>query len=136
MQHLSHGQITAMAQPIPMSRDDKLEQWASLIERSARQIFIFHRLEYRSRDELDRVAHPGSAFGIAAGDPVLKLAGLNSDSVGDGMSFFELSKDDVHAFSCDCSGNISNSRMAARIRGLKSSAPRTVLKRLLGWLHR
>ena len=119
-----------------MSRDDKLERWASLIEQTPKRILIFHRLEYRSRDELARLADPGSAFAIAAADPVLKVAGLNSDRVGDGMRFFELSKDDVHAFSCDCSGNISNCKMATRIRGLKSSAPKTVLKRLFGWFNR
>ena len=136
MQHLSHDQITAMTQPIPMSRDDKLERWASLIERSSERIFIFHRLEYRSHDELARLANPGSAFAIAAADPVLKVAGLNSECVGEGMRFFELSKDDVHAFSCDCSGSISNSSMAGRVRGLKSSVPKTGIKRLLGWLKR
>jgi hypothetical protein len=136
MQHLSHDQITAMAQPIPMSRDDKLERWASLIERSCSPIFTFHGLEYRSQDQLDRLADGGSAFAIAAADPVLKVAGLNGDHVGHGMRFFELSKEDVHAFSCDCGGNISNSRMAARIRGLKSSAPKTAVKRLLGWFSR
>jgi len=45
-------------------------------------------------------------------------------------------KDDVHAFSCDCSGSISNSSMAGRVRGLKSSVPKTGIKRLLGWLKR
>jgi hypothetical protein len=135
MQHLSHDQIAAMAQPIPMSRDDKIERWASILERSSDRVFIFHHLEYRSQGELDRLAHRDSAFAIAAGDPVLKVAGLNSDYVGDAMRFFELSKDDVHAFSCDCGGNISNSRMATRIRGLKSSAPKAVLKRFLGWFN-
>src|SRR5215212_2846361 len=98
MQHLSHDQITAMAQPIP-----------------------------RSRDELARLAKPGSAFAIAAADPVLKVAGLNSECVGEGVRFFELSKDDVHAFSCDCSGSISNTSVAGRVRGLKSNVPKTAI---------
>ena len=136
MQHLSQDQLLAMAQPIPMSRDDKLERWASLIERSSSRIFIFHRLEYRSKDELDRLADPRSAFAMAAGDPVLKEAGLKTGTAGDAMRFFELSKDDVHAFSCDCGGNISNASMAARIRGLKSSQPRTMQSRLFSWLRR
>jgi hypothetical protein len=29
MQHLSQNQIMALAQPLPMSRDDKLECWAA-----------------------------------------------------------------------------------------------------------
>ena len=136
MQHLSHDQITAMAQPIPMSRDDKLERWALINRTKLERIFIFHRLEYRSHEDLTRLANPGSAFASGAADPVLKVAGLNSECVGEGMRFFELSKDDVHAFSCDCSGSISNSSMAGRVRGLKSSVPKTGIKRLLGWLKR
>ena len=134
MQHLSQDQIMAMAQPIPLTRDDKLERWASLVERSTDRIFVFHRLEYQSQYELDRLADPRSAFAIAAGDPVLKEAGLSSDKVGDGMRFFELSKYNVHAFSCDCAGHISNSRMASRIRHLKSSRPTSIKNRFFGWL--
>jgi hypothetical protein len=123
MQHLSQDQIMAMAQPIPMSRDDKLERWALVIERSTHPIIVFHRLEYQSQYDLDRMADSRSAFALAAGDPLLKEAGLSSDKVGDGILFFELSKEDVHAFSCDCAGHISNFRMANRIRGLKSFQP-------------
>ena len=136
MQHFSQDQIMAMAQPIPMSRDDKLERWASLIERSSDPIFLFHNLEYLSQHDLDRITDPRSAFAIAAADPVLKEAGLSSDKVGDGMRFFELSKDDVHAFSCNCAGHISNARMASRIRRLKSSQPTSMKRRFFGWLGR
>jgi hypothetical protein len=68
---------------------------------------------------------------------VLKEAGLTSDTVGNCMKFFELSKDDVHAFSCDCTGHISTHRMASRIRHLKSSQPpsSSVLSRLMGWFR-
>ena len=135
MQHLSQDQILAMATPIPMSRNDKLERWASLIGRSSEAIFIFHDLEYRSQHELDRLADPHSAFALAAGDQLLREAGLTGAKVGEGMRFFELSKHDVHAFSCNCGGHISNSTMAKRIRKLKSSPPSaSVVKRVLGWI--
>jgi hypothetical protein len=135
MQHLSQDQILAMARPIPMSRDDKLERWASLIERSSEPVFIFHDLEYKSQDQLDRLADPQSAFALAAGDQVLKEAGLTGDKVGEGMRFFELSMHDVHAFSCNCGGHISNSSMAKRIRRLKSSPPSpSMVKRVLVWI--
>jgi hypothetical protein len=135
MQHLSQDQILAMARPIPMSRDDKLERWASLIESSSEPVFIFHDLEYRSQHELDRLADAHSAFALAAGDKVLREAGLTGGKVGEGMRFFELSKRDVHAFSCNCGGQISNRTMAKRIRKLKSSPPSaSVVKRVLGWI--
>jgi hypothetical protein len=135
MQHLSQDQLMAMAQPIPMSRDGKLDRWASLIEKSSEPVFIFHRLEYKSRADLDHIADSHSAFALAGGDPVLKEAGLMSDTVGEGMRFFELSKRDVHAFSCDCGGQISNHSMAGRIRRLKSSPVSTsTFRRLLAWI--
>jgi hypothetical protein len=58
MQHLSQDQIMAMAKPIPMSRDDKLERWALLIERSPGPVLLFHGLEYKSRADLDRIVQP------------------------------------------------------------------------------
>ena len=134
MQHLQQDQLMAMAQPIPMSRDDKLERWATLVERSSEPVRNFHGLEYQSQDKLDQLSAPNSAFAIAAGDPVLKEAGLIGDKVGDGMRFFELSKTDVHDLSCDCFGHISNRRMANRIRGLKH--PTTIFGRLFSWMAR
>jgi hypothetical protein len=134
MQHLSQDQIMAMAKPIPMSRDDKLERWALLIERSPGPVLLFHGLEYKSRADLDRIVQPQSAFALAADDPVLREAGLTSQTVGDGMRFFELTKRHVHAFSCDCGGQISNRTMASRIRRLKCSNSRpSIWSRLSGW---
>ena len=137
MQHLQQDQLMAMAQPIPMSRDDKLDRWATLVERSSEPVRTFHGLEYQSQHKLDQLAAPHSAFAIAAGDPVLKEAGLIGDKVGDAMRFFELSNTDVHDLSCDCFGHISNRRVANRIRGLKSSQPpTTIFGRLFSWMGR
>jgi hypothetical protein len=137
MQHLRQEQIAALAQPIPMSRDDRLERWATLIERNSEPVRNFHHLEYLSQNDLDRLAVRHSAFALAAGDPILKEAGLISDKVGDGMRFFELSKEDVHDLSCDCFGHISNRRAANRIRRLKSSQPPTsIFGRVFRWMAR
>jgi hypothetical protein len=137
MQHLRPDQIAAIAQPIPMSREDKLERWATLVERSPERLHNFHHLEYLSASELDQLAARHSAFGIAAGDPVLREAGLVGNKVGDAMRFFELSTADVHDLTCDCFGHLSNRRTAQRIRRLKASQERTsIFGRLRGWLGR
>jgi hypothetical protein len=47
---LSQHQFKAMAKPVPMSRDEKLERWASLIEISSEPVFIFHDLEHKSKE--------------------------------------------------------------------------------------
>jgi hypothetical protein len=137
MQHLRQEQIMAMAQPIPMSRNDKLERWATLIERSSEPVRNFHHLEYLSEKDLDQLTVRHSAFAHAARDPVLKEAGLIGDKLGDSMRFFELSKEDVHDLSCDCFGHVSNHRAANRIRQLKSSQPpANIFSRLFGWMAR
>ncbi len=61
---------------------------------------------------------------MAGRDPVLQQAGLKADlpggnvSVGGAQRFFELSKSDLHEFSCDCGGVITNEEMARRVENI------------------
>jgi hypothetical protein len=55
---------------------------------------------------------------VAASDPVLQSAGLIGETIKNVREFFELSDQDIHRFSCDCGGTISNDVMAKRIRNL------------------
>lgn len=124
-QALSKEQLAELSVPAPvvtMSRAAKIERWARLVEKTDYNFYIFHRLEYMSEGERDAQCHPGSAFAVAANDPVLKDAGLAGPTIGDAKKFFEISDQQLHAFSCDCSGHISNNNMAARIRGLDAGA--------------
>jgi hypothetical protein len=84
---------------------------------------LFDGLEFLTRFELDNLRHPRSPFAVAVADSVLHDAGLTDDSVGAAMRFFELSQDDVHAFSCGCGGKISSANMAARIEAIANRAP-------------
>lgn len=118
MQHLSREAIQAIAVPPPMTRRDKLLRWADLIERYNGDLVIFHKLEYVSPCHLGSYGGHGSAFGVASGDPVFRDAGLAGGTASDAMNFFELSQEELHEFSCDCGGHISNTMMAARVRRL------------------
>jgi hypothetical protein len=129
-------QLTVVALPLKMTRHAKLLRFAEIIRaapssrkksgffsRYAGQSFvIFHHIEYMSDEQLNERSHPDSAFALAAADPVLREAGLASDTVGAAKRFFELSKDDLHAFSCDCGGVITNERMADRIEQIADRA--------------
>ena len=64
---------------------------------------------------MEILAHPGSAFALAAKDSVLHGAGLTGDSVGDAQLFFDLSREELAEFSCVCGGSINNNEMADRI---------------------
>jgi hypothetical protein len=123
---------------LPMTRREKLLRLAE-IARGGRPTFltkilqtlrwkeyyeqrwhIFHLLELMSPAELARTVNVASVFDAAAKDPVLYDAGLRPDhgesvSAGRAMQFFELKKEELHAFSCNCGGAISNAEMASRI---------------------
>jgi hypothetical protein len=44
----------------------------------------------------------GSPFSVAYADPVLRAAGLESDTLGDAMRFFEISEYEAHRVVCFC----------------------------------
>jgi hypothetical protein len=82
---------------------------------SAVPLHLFINLEYRDAGEWDYLAHPSSAFALAAKDSVLRDAGLASDSVGDAHRFFDLYREELADFSWVCGGSINNNEMADRI---------------------
>jgi hypothetical protein len=56
---------------------------------------------------------------------VFKSVGLNGPATVQGaMNFFELTQDELHEFSCDCGGRISNSMMADRITAIAEGQSR------------
>ena len=98
-----------------MTRREKLMRFANLVRASVSPLYLFSGLEYLPPISLTRMSHPHSAFAVAAADGILKDAGLASDTVADAQKFFELSQNELHEFSCDCGGHISNQTMADRI---------------------
>lgn len=106
-----------MKTPIMLTRAEKMHHWARLIRASVRDYssYMYSNLEKMPAAQWDSLDHPGTIFALAATDPVLREAGLKSMSVGDAVRFFELTRDELHAFACDCEGAISNGEMANRI---------------------
>lgn len=102
-----------------MTRRAKLARWATIIRQAEHPFRLYHRLEHYRQDQLDHIiVDQFSAFGLATRDPILRDAGLVGSQVtglttiGDTMRFFELTKEELHEFSCDCGGEISNAKMA------------------------
>jgi hypothetical protein len=101
---------------LPVTKPQRLQRFANVIRSGPRvPLHLFINLEYRDAGEWKYLAHPGSAFALAAKDSVLHNAGLNGDSVGDAQLFFDLSREELAEFSCVCGGSINNNEMADRI---------------------
>lgn len=94
-----------------------LRQWAILLVDHPRDIHLLHGLEYRSPSWLNALqcaSVPETPFGIAAASG--QFPGLNvQSSVGDVIRYFDLSAHNVHAFTCDCGGEIDRGDMAQRL---------------------
>jgi hypothetical protein len=131
-----HKQLTAAeleavqrAHPVtPMTRQEKLSAWAELVEKYEGNLILYHRLEYVSQQQLDDTIfhaenhYTPSAILLAIRHEPFQAEGIGN-SVGSVMRFFELSKAELHEFSCDCGGVISNEDQAKRIRNLAQPAP-------------
>jgi hypothetical protein len=108
-----------LATPV-MTRREKLLRWAQIIRNTPASMHLYHGLEYQTPaflDTMEITAGQNTAFALAAQDPILTDAGLpkTGGSIGDTMRFFELSQAELHEFSCDCGGSITNEAMADRL---------------------
>ncbi len=109
-----------------LSRRERLERWAELLERDpARRLRSLGEIETRTPAERLLMRSPDSPLSVAFEDPVLRGAGLASDRLGDGMSFFEISEDDAHRLRCSCLNgwSMSSGKVARGVR--KIASPRS-----------
>ena len=102
----------------PMSRDEKLERWAELLERQEVPLNSLHRIEYVTRTARSGLRANHSALSIAFADPVLCAQGLKDDSYGEALRFFDLTDDEAHYILCYCHcGHTSEGgHLARRVR--------------------
>ncbi len=99
-----------------MSRSERLERWAELLERNPdRPLSTLHETEYRPASARAAMRGDGSPISIAFEDPVLRTAGLENDSYGEAKRFFELTDWQLHEIICYCHfGATVNAATAAR----------------------
>lgn len=122
-QQLSEAELASLSVAIPvMSKRQKLSRLAALVRTVPHPVTMFNGVEYMSPSEKRMISHPQSAFSVAAVDPVFKEAGMQGASVADGQKFFELSDNELHSFSCDCGGRLSNEQVARRLEALAAIA--------------
>lgn len=124
MKHHSPQEIAASAAvystPVrpAMSRRERLERWADILERHGGPLNALRRIEYLSPQERRAYQGLNTPLTIAFSDPVLRDEGLRSERLGDVMDFFELSEGETHQLLCDCRyyGSMTGSEVARRMR--------------------
>jgi hypothetical protein len=122
---LTNTELGLMAVPITMTKREKLSRLANIVRASGKDFYIFDRLEERSDEDYFSLWHPHCVFALAAEDQALREAGFTPDlggitygnqvSVGNAKQFFELTREELHEFSCNCGGAIESEEMASRI---------------------
>jgi hypothetical protein len=99
-----------------MSRSERLERWAELLERNPdRRLSTLHQTEYQPARARAAMRGDGSPISVAFEDPVLRAAGLQNDNYGEARRFFELTDRQLHEIICYCHfGATVNAVTAAR----------------------
>lgn len=103
---------------LKLTRRQKLERFAELVEKSQRECGLMHGLEYYTDYQLSTTGTAGTALNLVVTDDVFAKDGLKGRTVKDVRDYLELTTPDLHEFSCDCGGSISNAKQAERIRNL------------------
>lgn len=118
MEHkdLDYLRSVADVQPKPLSRQERLDRWISLLERDPeRRLNSLGEIEYKPPAERALVREDNSPLTIAYQDPILRADGLQSDRLGDAMRYFGLSDGQAHYALCSClSGHTAESGAFAR----------------------
>lgn len=86
----------------PMSKRERLERWAQLLEQQGGELRSLFETEYTPLRRRRLMRADDSPLTLAFRDPVLRGQGLKGDTYGDAMDFFELPHDQLHNILCYC----------------------------------
>jgi hypothetical protein len=124
MKHQDIDQLGAIAEivqfepPEKLTRRQRLERWADILDRNPGKLNALTRIELMKLTERSRARVDNSPLEIAFKDPMLREDGLTGDCLGDAMVFFGLSDRQAHRLLCDChySGSMTGAGLAPRLR--------------------
>ena len=85
-----------------MTRREKLDHWATLIERHEGELRPLSGIEFLSPEKRQTLRDDKSPLALAWRDPIFRAQRLKSDKLGDGMAFFELTARETHRLLCEC----------------------------------
>ena len=124
MKHQTLEQIRAVAtvhdglRPTGMSRRERLERWATLLEQHGRTLRSLYETEFAPIGRRRAMRADESPLTVAFNDPMLRAEGLRGDTYGDAMDFFDLSDSEMHRITCycHCGDTISARVVSGRVR--------------------
>ncbi|MFN3765067.1 MAG: hypothetical protein ACK4R3_05805 [Aliihoeflea sp.] len=108
MKHQAIEQLRSVAEvdqdyPKNMSRSQRLERWAELLEANPHRLLsTLHETEYQTAAVRQTMRGDDTPISIAFEDPVLRAAGMKDDSYGEAKRFFELTDNQLHEIICYC----------------------------------
>ena len=99
-----------------MSRSQRLERWAQLLERNpGRLLNTLRGIEYQPENVRMVMRCNATAISVAFWDPVLRAVGLKDDTYGEAQRFFKLTDWQLHEVLCYCHlGETVSAAAAAR----------------------
>jgi hypothetical protein len=106
-----------------LSKRERLDRWIELLEQEPdRELKTLDEIEWKPKAHRLAMRADESALAVAYSDPVLRRAGLRSDTFGDAVDFFQISEHEAHLVLCSCHGGESmRADEAARlVRGIRS----------------
>ncbi len=110
-----------------LTRRERLERWAVLLERRPNTMFApFPEDHGEVFDARSRLRYQASPIEIAYADPLLRAQGLAGDNLGDGIAFFGLTEDDALYVLDDA--RLDGQSIARRLRNVAAKRDRTLMK--------
>lgn len=139
MKHHTREQLQVVAQiepdcrPQTMSRKERLERWAELLEQSpARHLATLYETEHQPAAVRDTLRSDGSPISVAFDDPMLRSAGMKDDTYGEALRFFQLRDWQLHGVICYChfGATVNAATAAGLVRSILSGERSGLLARL------
>jgi hypothetical protein len=117
------AEVYASACAAPMTRLERLERWADLLEKHPGKVQMLHSTEFAAEPHRRTMRQDNSPIAVAYADPVLRLQGLAGDTYEDARQFFDLTNSEAHLLLCDCHAGaaVSGRAAATRIRQISST---------------
>jgi hypothetical protein len=127
MEYTTLDEIKPLAEVIPfpttsskMSRRERLERWATVLQRYQGSLHPLIGIEYLLEPERALTRGVDTPLTVAHQDPILREEGLTSDRLGDATAFFGLTTRQAHYLLCGCHyyGSMTTAEVAARVRSI------------------
>ncbi|PRH84841.1 hypothetical protein C5L14_25260 [Labrys okinawensis] len=141
MLHQSLDELRLKADIVPLqaerkalTRAERRERWALLLDRHDAPLVPFLRIETYSKVARGALRVDQGPVALAYDDAVLRADGLAGDTFGDACNYFELSQGLAHRLLCDCHyrGTMTGPKVAARLRAAENG----IFRHVLNWVFR